>query len=104
MVATKRCIAVRKGPRPQIPHADGLQTGEDGFTIRRSFSQITIMPTWGSQSKYGEFEIVTTGPNKWYDTRARKGGGGAIDLTMHVLHVTFVDAVKLLIEGGQHHG
>ena len=33
---------------------------------------------------------------KWYDTRARKGGGGAIDLAMHVLGLTFVDAVKSL--------
>jgi hypothetical protein len=51
----------------------------------------------------GEFEILTTGV-KWLDTRANKGGGGAIDLAMHVLHLSFVDAVKLLIEGGQRHG
>ena len=43
----------------------------------------------------GEFEILTTGP-KWYDTRARAGGGGAIDLAMHVLDLSFVDAVKRL--------
>ncbi len=43
----------------------------------------------------GEFEILTTGP-KWYDTRARAGGGGAIDLAMHVLGLSFVDAVKRL--------
>jgi hypothetical protein len=38
---------------------------------------------------------LTTGP-KWYDTRAGKGGGGAIDLAMHVLGLSFVDAVKSL--------
>jgi hypothetical protein len=43
----------------------------------------------------GEFEILTTGP-KWYDTRARRGGGGAIDLAIHVLGLSFVDAVKHL--------
>lgn len=45
----------------------------------------------------GEFEILATA-EKWYDTRARKGGGGAIDLTMHLLQLSFVDAVKLLVE------
>ena len=43
----------------------------------------------------GDFEILTTGV-KWYDTRACAGGGGAIDLAMHVLGLSFVDAVKRL--------
>ena len=43
----------------------------------------------------GVVELLATGP-KWYDTRARKGGGGAIDLAMHLLNVSFVDAVKRL--------
>jgi hypothetical protein len=30
------------------------------------------------------------------DTRAAKGGGGAIDLAMHVMGLSFVDGVKLL--------
>lgn len=50
---------------------------------------------WHASTTLGDFEILTTGP-KWYDTRARAGGGGAIDLAMHVLGVSFVDAVKLL--------
>jgi hypothetical protein len=58
---------------------------------------------WHVLTTGGEFEILTTGV-KWLDTRANKGGGGAIDLAMHVLHLSFVDAVKLLIEGGQRHG
>ena len=33
---------------------------------------------------------------KWFDTRACKGGGGAIDLTMHLFRLSFVDAVKRL--------
>ena len=48
-------------------------------------------------------EILTTGP-KWYDTRARKGGGGAIDLAMHVLGVSFVDAVKQLTAAPRGYG
>jgi hypothetical protein len=51
---------------------------------------------WHARTTQGEFEILTTGA-KWYDTRAKKGGGGAIDLTMHMRGLSFVDAVKLLI-------
>ncbi|CEE60326.1 conserved hypothetical protein [Xanthomonas citri pv. citri] len=43
----------------------------------------------------GGVELLITGP-KWYDTRAEKGGGGAIDLTMHLLRLDFVSAVKRL--------
>ena len=53
---------------------------------------------WHVLTACGEFEILTTGPAKWYDTRAKKGGGGAIDLTMHLLQISFVDAAKLLAE------
>jgi hypothetical protein len=54
---------------------------------------------WHAQTSAGEFELLTTG-QKWWDTRAEKGGGGAIDLAMHLLHLSFVDAVRLLIERG----
>ena len=43
----------------------------------------------------GGVELLATGP-KWYDTRAEQGGGGAIDLTMHLFRLSFVDAVKRL--------
>ena len=39
---------------------------------------------WHVCTVRGEFELLTTGP-KWFDTRARQGGGGAIDLAMHLL-------------------
>jgi hypothetical protein len=58
---------------------------------------------WHAYTMRGAFEILTTGP-KWYDTRARKGGGGAIDLAMHVLGLSFVDAVKRLTEYSSLHG
>ena len=51
---------------------------------------------WHVTTASGEFEILTTGPAKWYDTRAKKGGGGAIDLAMHLLQLSFVDAVRFL--------
>ena len=37
-----------------------------------------------------DFELLSTGP-KFYDTRAKRGGGGAIDLVMH-LHPTVITA------------
>lgn len=43
----------------------------------------------------GVIELLVTGP-KWYDTRRERGGGGAIDLTMHLLRLDFVSAVKRL--------
>ncbi|WP_045757465.1 hypothetical protein XACN24_15775 (plasmid) [Xanthomonas albilineans] len=45
----------------------------------------------------GVVELLTTGP-KWYDTRENKGGGGAIDLAIHLLRLDFVSAVKRLEE------
>lgn len=43
----------------------------------------------------GGFELVVTG-TKWFDTRAQKGGFGGIDLSMHLLKLDFVAAVKKL--------
>ena len=40
-------------------------------------------------------ELVVTWP-KWYDTRSKQGGGGAIDLAMHLCDLPFVEAVKRL--------
>jgi hypothetical protein len=58
---------------------------------------------WHVRTTCGEFELLTTGP-KWWDTRAERGGGGAIDLAMHLLQLTFVDAVKLLAAREHRHG
>ncbi len=52
---------------------------------------------WHAHTSGGVFEILTTG-TKWYDTRAKVGGGGAIDLAMHILRLPFVDAVRILID------
>ena len=58
---------------------------------------------WHVRTSRGEFEILTTGA-KWYDTRGRHGGGGAIDLAMHVLALSFVQAVKHLTIDTVDHG
>lgn len=41
------------------------------------------------------FELLITGP-KWWDLRAGVGGGGAIDLVMHVESMPYRDAVLAL--------
>jgi hypothetical protein len=45
------------------------------------------------------FELVVTGA-KFFDTRRRCGGCGAVDLVMHVHSVAFGTAVALLRESG----
>lgn len=58
---------------------------KDKVTVR-----LNVSPPGG-----GSVELLVTG-QKWYDTRAGRGGGGAIDLVMHLLRVDFVTAVKTL--------
>ena len=48
-----------------------------------------------SRSDGGVFELLIT-TLKWYDPKADRGGGGAIDLAMHLLPAEFVSAVKAL--------
>jgi hypothetical protein len=52
---------------------------------------------WHLLTERGDFEILTTG-SRWFDTRERRGGGSAIDLAMHLLGVSFVEAVKRLTD------
>lgn len=73
-------------------------------------SDVTFVPTkdprthrWHVCTERGDYEILTTG-SKWFDTRARTGGGGAIDLAMHILDLSFVGAVRRLTAGADNHG
>jgi hypothetical protein len=79
---------------------------EDALALLATYCKLdlTYLPVkdlrsrrWHGRTAGGEFELLTTGP-KWWDSRAGKGGGGAIDLAMHLLELPFVDAVKLLVE------
>lgn len=44
-----------------------------------------------------EYEILCTGPKFW-DSRANCGGGGALDLAMHLFGINFKKAARLLAE------
>lgn len=54
---------------------------------------------WHATAGGNDFELLCTGP-KFLDTRANKGGGGAIDLAMHLLRMDFRQAAKLLHSRG----
>lgn len=44
-----------------------------------------------------DHELLCSGP-KFFDTRASKGGGGAVDLVMHLFDLPFKRAVRTLRE------
>lgn len=46
-----------------------------------------------------EYELLLNGP-KFFDTRASVGGGGAIDLAIHLCRLSFNDAIVLLRQRG----
>lgn len=50
---------------------------------------------WHARVGEREFELLLSGP-KFFDTRTRRGGGGAIDLAMFLLDADFRRAVDAL--------
>lgn len=50
---------------------------------------------WHASVGRFDYELVCTGP-KFLDTRSGRGGGGAVDLAMHLYNVDFKEAVALL--------
>lgn len=50
---------------------------------------------WHATVAGTDFELVLTGPKFW-DTRANKGGGGALDLVLHLFADDFKGAVGRL--------
>lgn len=63
---------------------------------------ISFVPTkakgterWHATVGSAHFELLLQGP-KFFDTRARIGGGGAIDLAIHLHGLQFKEAIALL--------
>lgn len=54
---------------------------------------------WHANVHGRDFELLLTGP-KFFDTRAETGGGGAIDLAMHLLRTDFKTATGALRRKG----
>jgi len=63
------------------------------YTPRRSIRSTR----WQVNAGGHDYEILCTGP-KFLDTRAQLGGGGAVDLVMHLFRFDFKHAVALLRE------
>ena len=81
-----------------LPLATALQGLEYHVAIDRDFTPAKDVRSqrWIVSSASGaSSELVVTGI-KWFDTRCARGGGGAVDLVMHLEALSFVAAVKRL--------
>ena len=92
----KRLARLRDVPLQLALESLGLYVAVD-----RDFVPIKDSRTlrWVVTVEYGNVELLVT-DLKWFDTREGKGGGGAIDLAMHLLRIDFVQAVKRLGAAG----
>lgn len=80
-----------------MPAVEGLAALCDHAKPDPTFSPLTSHNTsrWHVSAGGRDFELLLTGP-KFFDTRANKGGGGAIDLAMHLHSLDFKSAVQRL--------
>lgn len=74
---------VRDIPLCEILRSHGFQLKREGVSFR---------------AKNDTYNIVTTG-SRWFDNKAQVGGGGAIDLQMHVTGADFRTACRALAGG-----
>lgn len=54
---------------------------------------------WHASCAGHDFELLLTGPKFW-DTRSQVGGGGAVDLAMHLYSCSFKEAAARLKRSG----
>lgn len=54
---------------------------------------------WHAHAAGHDWELLCTGPTLWY-VRMDRGGGGTIDLVIHIHGINFKAAAKLLKERG----
>lgn len=81
----------------QVPLLDGLTALGRHVAVDRDFVPVKDVRTerWFVDAGCGKAELLVT-RLKWFDTREQCGGGGMIDLLMHLDKMSFVQAVKLL--------
>lgn len=67
----------------------------------RTFQPLTshLSTRWIVHAAGRDWEILCTG-SKFWDTRAERGGGGAVDLVMYLHRIPFKAAVALLKDKG----
>lgn len=65
--------------------------------VDSTFKPLKAMSTQRVHVRAGDadWELLVEGP-RFFDTRARKGGGGAVDLVMYLWRVPFRNAVAML--------
>lgn len=85
----------------EVPAAAVLAALADHAVEDRTFKPLSSKDTsrWHASAGGHDFELLCTGP-RFFDTRAQKGGGGAVDLAMHLLSIDFRAAAKVLAEKG----
>ena len=84
---------LRRMPSERVLRQLSIQVKADSTFVPRKSRESR---RWHVLTDRGDFEILTTG-RLWFDTRERRGGG-AIDLAIHLLGVSFVEAVRRLSE------
>lgn len=84
-----------------LPAVDVVQRIADFAKEDPTFHPITSRATtrWHVAAGGNEHELLLTGPKFW-DTRAQVGGGGAVDLMMHLARTDFRSAVAELVRLG----
>lgn len=82
-----------------LPAATVLVAVTDYAKLDADFQSPSGSTLWHVAVGSVEYEIVCQGP-KFFDTRAKVGGGGAVDLTMHLHGVGFKAAALKISEAG----
>ncbi len=77
--------------------ADALQTMADYAKQDNSFHPRASSGTtrWHATVKEVDFELLCNGP-KFFDSKSGRGGGGAVDLSMHLFQLDFKQALAVL--------
>ena len=80
-----------------LPAADVLKALADHIKKDPDFIPISRQSAsrWHVNIRGQEYEFLCDGP-KFFDTRQKRGGGGAIDLVMYVFRLDFKGAVARL--------
>lgn len=85
----------------EMPALDVLRLLGEHTKVDKDFKPAQAMSTQRVHvnAAGAEWELLVDGP-KFFDTRTRKGGGGAVDLVMYLWQVPFKKALTMLHRAG----